>query len=150
MYMLCQCPIRTARFSLFFFFNDTATTEIYTLSLHDALPIFEAVLENTAECPEDGSYCRPNYSVVHYYQQLDSALLEPVAPPEEPVVGPVQPAAPQSFVVPAGKARHCRTVNPRRKAKGTRPKANASRHASAATAKRKPLKLCLSRLARVG
>src|SRR4051812_49742033 len=27
------------RFSFFFFFNDTATTEIYTLSLHDALPI---------------------------------------------------------------------------------------------------------------
>src|SRR2546421_919774 len=27
---------------LFFFFNDTATTEIYTLSLHDALPIFGA------------------------------------------------------------------------------------------------------------
>src|SRR5260221_7580841 len=26
----------------FFFFNDTATTEIYTLSLHDALPISEA------------------------------------------------------------------------------------------------------------
>src|SRR3712207_6882436 len=26
----------------FFFFNDTATTEIYTLSLHDALPIFIA------------------------------------------------------------------------------------------------------------
>src|SRR3989454_9720589 len=26
----------------FFFFNDTATTEIYTLSLHDALPIYEA------------------------------------------------------------------------------------------------------------
>src|SRR3712207_8265984 len=30
---------------LFFFFNDTATTEIYTLSLHDALPI----------CPSRGS-----------------------------------------------------------------------------------------------
>src|SRR5437016_7094375 len=28
-------------FFLFFFFNDTATTEIYTLSLHDALPIFD-------------------------------------------------------------------------------------------------------------
>src|SRR5947209_19623150 len=27
-----------------FFFNDTATTEIYTLSLHDALPIFAAIL----------------------------------------------------------------------------------------------------------
>src|SRR2546422_3947172 len=29
-------------FSFFFFFNDTATTEIYTLSLHDALPICNA------------------------------------------------------------------------------------------------------------
>src|SRR3712207_8990736 len=29
--------------TLFFFFNDTATTEIYTLSLHDALPILHAV-----------------------------------------------------------------------------------------------------------
>src|SRR2546422_7649119 len=28
-------------FFFFFFFNDTATTEIYTLSLHDALPIFD-------------------------------------------------------------------------------------------------------------
>src|SRR5690349_22557358 len=28
----------------FFFFNDTATTEIYTLSLHDALPICKSVL----------------------------------------------------------------------------------------------------------
>src|SRR6266511_6115513 len=27
----------------FFFFNDTATTEIYTLSLHDALPIFHFI-----------------------------------------------------------------------------------------------------------
>src|SRR6266850_8575438 len=30
-------------FFFFFFFNDTATTEIYTLSLHDALPISESV-----------------------------------------------------------------------------------------------------------
>src|SRR3712207_7421682 len=29
----------STRSSFFFFFNDTATTEIYTLSLHDALPI---------------------------------------------------------------------------------------------------------------
>ena len=29
----------TVRTMVFFFFNDTATTEIYTLSLHDALPI---------------------------------------------------------------------------------------------------------------
>src|SRR5260221_4621809 len=33
--------------SFFFFFNDTATTEIYTLSLHDALPI--SYLSPTAE-----------------------------------------------------------------------------------------------------
>src|SRR5256885_13478638 len=31
--------IRQPPISIFFFFNDTATTEIYTLSLHDALPI---------------------------------------------------------------------------------------------------------------
>src|SRR3989442_3401083 len=30
---------------LFFFFNDTATTEIYTLSLHDALPILALAAE---------------------------------------------------------------------------------------------------------
>src|SRR2546422_3148375 len=31
--------LRSSSMLLFFFFNDTATTEIYTLSLHDALPI---------------------------------------------------------------------------------------------------------------
>src|SRR5574341_2620215 len=31
----------------FFFFNDTATTEIYTLSLHDALPISRAMATST-------------------------------------------------------------------------------------------------------
>src|SRR5256885_12989191 len=34
--------------SFFFFFNDTATTEIYTLSLHDALPIWQ-VAEGTRQ-----------------------------------------------------------------------------------------------------
>src|SRR3712207_7787653 len=37
--MIC----RSVRLSVLFFFNDTATTEIYTLSLHDALPIFPSV-----------------------------------------------------------------------------------------------------------
>src|SRR2546422_9485232 len=36
--MLFALPLLSL-FSFFFFFNDTATTEIYTLSLHDALPI---------------------------------------------------------------------------------------------------------------
>src|SRR5688572_32894284 len=37
---ICIRHASTPILSLFFFFNDTATTEIYTLSLHDALPIF--------------------------------------------------------------------------------------------------------------
>src|SRR5438445_9412753 len=40
----------------FFFFNDTATTEIYTLSLHDALPIYEhgqAAVGDAGENAED-------------------------------------------------------------------------------------------------
>src|SRR5262245_63029263 len=42
--MLCVflCPF------FFFFFNDTATTEIYTLSLHDALPISRRACETSA------------------------------------------------------------------------------------------------------
>src|SRR3712207_7516112 len=37
-----MCLLRLSSF-FFFFFNDTATTEIYTLSLHDALPICKAL-----------------------------------------------------------------------------------------------------------
>src|SRR6266481_10050549 len=42
MAFFCFCIIiySTSCSRFFFFFNDTATTEIYTLSLHDALPIF--------------------------------------------------------------------------------------------------------------
>src|ERR1044071_10460721 len=42
-----RCSIRV----FFFFFNDTATTEIYTLSLHDALPI----------CTASTRACSPRY-----------------------------------------------------------------------------------------
>src|SRR2546430_13367658 len=37
--MIVCASSRRSQESYFFFFNDTATTEIYTLSLHDALPI---------------------------------------------------------------------------------------------------------------
>src|SRR5690554_7293655 len=37
-FLYCSMPCGYSS-SFFFFFNDTATTEIYTLSLHDALPI---------------------------------------------------------------------------------------------------------------
>src|SRR3712207_8967016 len=42
MYVYCTVCILLCRF---FFFNDTATTEIYTLSLHDALPIYFCLLQ---------------------------------------------------------------------------------------------------------
>src|SRR2546430_5640040 len=38
--MLVLLSKLSIHYYVFFFFNDTATTEIYTLSLHDALPIF--------------------------------------------------------------------------------------------------------------
>src|SRR5438105_15069116 len=46
MYFRVYCLSCSLLFSLFFFlffFNDTAPTEIYTLSLHDALPIFSDI-----------------------------------------------------------------------------------------------------------
>src|SRR2546428_8492848 len=44
-FLLYSCTRIPVLFS-FFFFNDTATTEIYTLSLHDALPISVAQLQS--------------------------------------------------------------------------------------------------------
>src|SRR3712207_9014205 len=56
----------TLYFSVFFFFfNDTATTEIYTLSLHDALPIsalaapIDRLRVCPLECPANGMDERP-------------------------------------------------------------------------------------------
>src|SRR5688572_32736980 len=50
--------------SLLFFFNDTATTEIYTLSLHDALPIWPAPSASrsppSATSRRRGSWPRPD------------------------------------------------------------------------------------------
>src|SRR2546422_4216940 len=43
MYFFAVVLIHRLIIRFFFFFNDTATTEIYTLSLHDALPIYEAL-----------------------------------------------------------------------------------------------------------
>src|SRR5438067_13922782 len=41
LYLSWYVAIPITFLSTFFFFNDTATTEIYTLSLHDALPILD-------------------------------------------------------------------------------------------------------------
>src|SRR3712207_8532375 len=53
-----------------FFFNDTATTEIYTLSLHDALPIFQLDLAVRDD-------------VVDWLGHLDSSGPPPPAPPPD-------------------------------------------------------------------
>src|SRR4051794_41866098 len=45
-------------FFFFFFFNDTATTEIYTLSLHDALPICRGRVDPSCDQPRPDTACR--------------------------------------------------------------------------------------------
>src|SRR5438874_10543875 len=56
MNILCIC-----KFMYFFFFNDTATTKIYTLSLHDALPICKHHGLQNPEGPHAGDI--PNFTV---------------------------------------------------------------------------------------
>src|SRR2546422_1333742 len=56
-------------FSVFFFFNDTATTEIYTLSLHDALPISMNPAQNV-----DGGVRYLKYLLEHYKGDRHLAL----------------------------------------------------------------------------
>src|SRR2546430_11301509 len=51
MHSLVDYRNETLILSFFFFFNDTATTEIYTLSLHDALPISSALARGTTTTP---------------------------------------------------------------------------------------------------
>src|SRR5438445_12167406 len=50
----CSVCVLTFPVSFSFFFNDTATTEIYTLSLHDALPI-SLRSTSTSSAPKRGS-----------------------------------------------------------------------------------------------
>ena len=52
---LQTCVIITKAKVPYLFFNDTATTEIYTLSLHDALPISEAGLDHMV-CADLGDW----------------------------------------------------------------------------------------------
>src|SRR3990167_10559795 len=52
----------------FFFFNDTATTEIYTLSLHDALPT------SVLHALEEAGVKRPRFGFQHTATHLDTGL----------------------------------------------------------------------------
>src|SRR2546430_5879330 len=54
----------------FFFFNDTATTEIYTLSLHDALPI--SMRKTTCSSLRDANrFSMPGISATHGAHPVD-------------------------------------------------------------------------------
>src|SRR5256885_11786957 len=57
----------------FFFFNDTATTEIYTLSLHDALPICFFMIANCNVCP----ICSPKNARKSRSEEHTSELQSP-------------------------------------------------------------------------
>src|SRR2546422_11584297 len=53
-------------FFFFFFFNDTATTEIYTLSLHDALPILTDVVQAVDDHPARDARARVAFHAIRY------------------------------------------------------------------------------------
>src|ERR1043166_10335432 len=57
---------------LFFFFNDTATTEIYTLSLHDALPIYSARRVRNDLPGHEGSRCHGHQRSEEHTSELQS------------------------------------------------------------------------------
>src|SRR3712207_7151559 len=58
---------------ILFFFNDTATTEIYTLSLHDALPISDLQAMTRDDLYEHyRRYYRPNNAVIVFVGDLDA------------------------------------------------------------------------------
>src|SRR6266542_6746910 len=63
---------------LFFFFNDTATTEIYTLSLHDALPIRSTAPATSGVVSPSGFGVRP-YTA--NFRDEDPALRQRIVPP---------------------------------------------------------------------
>src|SRR2546425_3820301 len=117
------CTVHTY-FTLFFFFNDTATTEIYTLSLHDALPIpvhgdaraDVAALERHARLhaePERGAGARQRDDGPHFLDDPGEHLFDVggsgVAPPDHPPptphdgrirpsIAPASPALESRFV----------------------------------------------------
>src|SRR2546425_3356226 len=56
--------LRLLSLFFFFFFNDTATTEIYTLSLHDALPILVSMVRGRAKPTLQSSITRPGLELM--------------------------------------------------------------------------------------
>src|SRR3989449_10823879 len=86
-----------ARSSVFFFFNDTATTEIYTLSLHDALPISGIGERRRVLAVHRARVARVAHGVTpHHVHREAEALVERAAEAsrEEPIDAPILAAPP--------------------------------------------------------
>src|SRR2546430_9677043 len=62
--LLILSTLATLILLIFFFFNDTATTEIYTLSLHDALPILRVAHVDVRVGREVGRQCEAQQALV--------------------------------------------------------------------------------------
>src|SRR5258708_34755370 len=68
-------PLSSHVRAYFFFFNDTATTEIYTLSLHDALPIYASSASGRRLRPgrrRSGQRQRPTVPCVFAFVLIDA------------------------------------------------------------------------------
>src|SRR3989449_11037193 len=70
---LLTCLLHIPLF-FFFFFNDTATTEIYTLSLHDALPISKKVVDRELKRLRQMSPQSAEYHVARTYLEVIATL----------------------------------------------------------------------------
>src|SRR3989449_11778788 len=73
---MCYCLLLISAFFVFFFFNDTATTEIYTLSLHDALPI---LMRSSESARPRGSCCFSRRSELRIFAAGIRAAISPFA-----------------------------------------------------------------------
>src|SRR5256885_5869048 len=103
----------------FFFFNDTATTEIYTLSLHDALPIYSLCASRAAQTTAASQMTK---------QACPSAGLPPRIPPnagvgrrgeagEQPTANSQQPTANSQQPTANSRRHHCVRLQTRGRAK---------------------------------
>src|SRR6266567_1189971 len=99
-------------FFFFFFFNDTATTEIYTLSLHDALPDSGRVREPISghgtgpvlACPDNPAPARPAHHLKGHGHLCNLAAPCPPAGISPPSTEPDQGASTSSSTTPTGTA----------------------------------------------
>src|SRR2546429_9617186 len=96
MYCLDVLLSPVSLFFIFFFFNDTATTEIYTLSLHDALPIYRVdaprgIVWHAPDVVDESDRTEPSAGRPHLGRQ-SRQLRPPPGPRRSAGWRPVRPA----------------------------------------------------------